>query len=295
MQTFAQQIAEKLGGHGIQTLLYGPGQYGLQAIEAKGPGNHCLRILSVEILCCSPEDARRQANEICMAKTAMQGMASSMGTSAAGHVITVTRDRWESQHQQVLHRLLAHCGIFSSVFARNCEARRIDRKTAKEFMSANHSYGNAKSRYCYGLFIKRYPGSEMSAKEHPIPTGTMIAAAEFSNARRWQKGDNVISSYEWVRYASLPGVRVTGGMGKLLKKFIREVSPDDIMSYADMEWSDGDVYRQLGFTRDGEMPPVLFSIDPSAWERVPAKYSSAGPLWYMNSGSIKYRLKLTEY
>ncbi len=240
-------------------------------------------------------EAEMQANEISKARSAMRGTADGMETSVTGNVITVPRDRWERQRRQVLHRLLAHCGIFSSVFARNCEARRIDKDTAKDFMVANHSYGHAKSRYCYGLFVKRYSGSEMSASEHTLPVGTMIAAAEFSNARRWKKGDNVISSYEWVRYASLPGVRVTGGMGKLLKKFIREVSPDDIMSYADMEWSDGDVYRQLGFSMDGEMPPVLFSIDPSGWERVPAKYSSAGPLWYMNSGSIKYRLKLTEY
>ena len=39
-------------------------------------------------------------------------------------------------------------------------------------------------------------------------------------------------------------------MGKLLKAFIDEVKPDDVMSYADAGWYDGDVYRKLGFTEE---------------------------------------------
>jgi hypothetical protein len=44
-------------------------------------------------------------------------------------------------------------------------------------------------------------------------------------------------------------------MGKLLKAFIDEMHPDDIMSYADASWSNGDAYRKLGFT---EEPPKTF-------------------------------------
>ena len=53
-----------------------------------------------------------------------------------------------------------------------------------------------------------------------------------------------------MRYASAEGLGVNGGMGKLLNAFIEEVHPDDVMSYADASWSDGDVYRKLGFTQE---------------------------------------------
>mgnify|MGYP006988390554 CR=1 FL=1 len=112
-------------------------------------------------------------------------------------------------------------------------------------------------------------------KDYVAP-GTLVAVATFSNARKWQKGEKTIRSYEWTRYASLPGVRINGGMGKVLKAFIKEVQPDDIMSYADLEWSEGAVYEQLGFELEGHKTPVIFAVD-SQWQRTALKqYSGQG-------------------
>ena len=141
-----------------------------------------------------------------------------------------------------------------------------------------------------------------------------MAVATFSNARKWTKGDKVIRSYEWTRYASLPDVRLSGGMGKLLKAFIQEVRPDDIMTYADLEWSQGKVYKRLGFVLEGVKEPVTFVIDKDSWTRLPIRSGMAGKtgdvtdcstedviagltgnLLFQNLGSNKYRLKLTDY
>ena len=134
-----------------------------------------------------------------------------------------------------------------NIFARNCELRRIDKPTAKAFLDAYHRLGDTTCRYRYGLFTRRTTG----AGETSLPAGTLVAGSTFSNARRWQKGESVVSSYEWIRYASIDGLRVVGGMGKLLQAFIDDVHPDDIMSYADADWPDGgDAYRTLGFTEE---------------------------------------------
>ena len=205
-------------------------------------------------------------------------------------IITVPEDRWKSRNLMYRQRLLSHTGHFRSVFARNCTAEKIDRSAAGAFLEANHSYGAASCRYCYALKEKL--------------GGQTVAVAAFSNARKWLKDGREIKSYEWVRYASENGTRVAGGMGKLLRKFIGDVRPDDIMSYADLEWSDGAVYRRLGFTEDGFREPVLCEINPDDWSR--RRYARAGEaedcrndirerLWYMNDGSLKYRLKLTCY
>ncbi len=88
-------------------------------------------------------------------------------------------------------------------------------------------------------------------------------------------------------------------MGKLLKAFIKVVNPDDIMSYADLEWSEGQVYNTLGFVREPVgKSPVSFVVDPVTYERkaigknVPDDPSL---LYFTNFGSAKYRMKLTEY
>jgi hypothetical protein len=41
---------------------------------------------------------------------------------------------------------------------------------------------------------------------------------------------------------------VIGGAGKLLSHFKKEHLPESIVTYADRCWSDGGLYRKLGFT-----------------------------------------------
>ncbi len=170
-------------------------------------------------------------------------------------------------------RRRAHEGDFVGVFARNCEVRRISSDVADAFLSRHHSLGATGSRYRYGIFISR-PG------RCGIPVGTLVAVSTFSAARKWRKADAdgnplEIRSYEWIRYSSLPDVRVIGGMGKALRAFIEETNPDDIMTYVMEErWKEGlsgaapagDVYRKLGFSEETAA-----------------------------DGKIKFRLKLTGY
>ncbi len=229
-----------------------------------------------------------------------------------GYPIIIPEDRWNRQRHMMEARLLAHMELFSQAYARNCEVRRIDKETAQRFLAENHSYGDAACKYRYGLFLKRHTGHiarEMGfldcARNENIDT--LIAVATFSNARKWIKDGKEIRSYEWTRYASLPDLRVSGGMGKLLKAFINEVQPDDIMSYADLEWSEGDVYKTLGFKEEVSKDPVSFEIDPESWERrairrspvktgmTEGKPESDVNLFYTNFGSRKLRLKLTDY
>ena len=179
---------------------------------------------------------------------------------------------------------------FHSVFARNCEIRRIDRELAASFLNACHLYGDCAAAYRYGLFVSRSPGGAKGAAEGCVPEGaegdteggavgaaegcaeggavgaaegrqtypigTLVAVATFSKARRWTKDDadgepQVICSYEWLRYASLPEVRVLGGMGRVLARFIGEHHPDDIMTYVPLRHFSGEVYESLGFVCEG--------------------------------------------
>ncbi len=277
MTSLIDDITEFLRGNGIEcarTVCCGA-----EAICAEIPGRSKRKvILPLEIRAKSPEEARESAASAHGAVTAIK--------EAEGYPLIITEDRWISQREMMKARLLAHLEIFESVFARNCEVRRIEKTDARTFLASSHSYAYASCRYHFGLFRKS--------------DGLLIAVATFSNARKWIKDGKEIRSYEWTRYASLPGMRISGGMGKLLKAFINEIRPDDIMSYADLEWSEGEVYRTLGFSREpAGKAPVTFTINPATHERKalgnqlpedPSKF-----LYFTNLGSAKYRLKLTEY
>ena len=205
-----------------------------------------------------------------------------------------------------------------TVFARNCDVRKIDRKTADAFLDVNHIWGSASCRDCYGLFRRRVTGvserltanaAEASAvasdvvpvQENNCTVCELVAVATFSNARRWEKQGRTVSSYEWVRYASLKDTRVVGGMGKLLKAFIEERHPDDVMTYAistavpgrelrEGVESEGNVYRKLGFQEESRR--TFPSRLPPAATAASASHSAAD---HSTSTSIKFRLKLTPW
>ena len=261
-------------------------------------------IVPINICAQSPEEAAEQSEKI-------KDVIAQHLLKTGKYPLIIPEDRWHRQPEMMKARLLAHLEIFTPIYARNCEIRRIDKPTATEFLNRTHSYGNAACKYRYGMFLKRSTGHIAKEGRCDIPAETLIAVGTFSNARKWIKNGKEIRSYEWTRFASLPGLRISGGMGRILKAFIEEVQPDDIMSYADLEWSEGTVYEQLGFTLEGQKDPVLFGID-SAWNRSPVKpgmtesgktgvtdpnviAGQTGNMFYMNFGSNKYRLKLTEY
>lgn len=194
-----------------------------------------------------------------------------------GKKVLVPEDMWRGRPEMMMPRLLAQLGRFRSVFARNTVISRIGKEESASFLDRCHSYRDAASRYRYGVFTK---------------AGELVAVASFSSGRTWVKEGRTVRSYEWVRYASLPDVRVVGGMGKVLKAFEEDMHPDDIMSYADMEWTDGAVYERLGFIEDGIRPPVQFVIDPVSWVRTALSRadSVSGMFYHLNMGSVKYRL-----
>lgn len=290
-------------------------------------GRHTKVILPLEISAGTIEEAETESEN---AEYAIR-----MITREAGYPLIITEDRWRRQRGMMEARLLAHLELFSQAYARNCEVRRIEKAEAREFLNRNHSYGDAACKYRYGLFLKRHtghiaaemgfpigsgmtegePGMTEGTSDPPPPPvilnevknlseGKLIAVATFSNARKWIKDGKEIRSYEWTRYASLPDLRVSGGMGKMLKAFIKEVQPDDIMSYADLEWSEGDVYQRLGFKAESWKEAVDFAVDGRTWERTPIRSGmtgegviagATGNLFFRNFGSRKFRLKLTDY
>ena len=189
-----------------------------------------------------------------------------MEQAACRDVAFIYFDRWCSKGTLIRAGLMARLGRGGRIYARNCEALPVGADTARAFMDANHLYGSVKAKYNFGLFRRRSTGD---AEAPAGITPRLVAVASFSRPRFFRGEDTL--SYEWVRYASLKGTQVLGGMDKLLKAFIRTAgngSPFRIVTYADMEWSSGRAYPMLGFRDEGLLPEVGFVVDPATMARI---------------------------
>ncbi|MFA7115687.1 MAG: hypothetical protein WC140_00425 [Bacteroidales bacterium] len=200
-------------------------------------------------------------------------------------VVYLYEDLWMSKMEMIKDRIKMHLGFGKSVFARNCECKRINSTLAKSFLKETHVYGFARARYHFGLFIKKDRSVltkdrlVLGSKNENSKLGLLVAVASFSAPRKMTIDRGGIKSYEWVRYASSQGIRVVGGMGKVMMSFVRLLRPNnikilkslesfEIMSYADCEWSNGNVYRKLGFQEISIKDPVSFNVD-SEFNRCP--------------------------
>lgn len=183
-------------------------------------------------------------------------------------------DRWCGSGPLVRSMLHVRTGQGMRVFARNCEVRTVNAEVAAAFLDRNHVYGNARSACRLGLFRVRATGSGETGMDS---TPQLVAVASFSAGRRMESG---VLSYEWIRYASLREVCVTGGMGKLLEAFACRTGgegntlPFEVMTYSDEEWYDGRSYRRLGFEEAGYRPPVAFLCAPDGSRIHEGKFSN---------------------
>lgn len=196
--------------------------------------------------------------------------------------ITIFEDEWITKGKLVKDRIKVNLGLQRTIFARNCHVKTIMQNDAKRFLDENHILGYARCHYRYGLYTLKDSGS--------LRRGSLVAVATFSSPRLIKRGAIMVNSYEWVRYAGLSDFRIIGGMGKLMKCFVRDQQPQEIMSYADIGWGKGGAYEKLGFTLIGKTDPILFCLKKENLARIPAKAlnNHDSLIKLRNKGNLKF-------
>ncbi len=56
------------------------------------------------------------------------------------------------------------------------------------------------------------------------------------------------NEYEILRYATLKGRRIVGGASKIFSAFVKDIRPKGVVTYADLRYSEGNVYEKMGFS-----------------------------------------------
>ncbi len=223
--------------------------------------------------------------------------------SDAARRVVVWEDLWHTKRDIVKSRLLAQLGQSHRIPGRLTQVHRLDRPTTSRFLQENHLQSPTLSKYSYGLFLPaRYfrvlPFPEKYEGRHDPEIGLLVAVATFARPRNFLREHGIHRSFELVRFASLAYHTVVGGLDKLLKHFTKTHAPDDLMTYADLEWSSGLGYQKLGFEAQADTLPHTFWVDPSTmirhepW-RLPAgitlqNAAEKGFIEIKNAGSRKF-------
>lgn len=143
------------------------------------------------------------------------------------------RKIWESM---IANKL----GKSQRIFGRNTTMHEISNEQEKTFLSENHIQGYTNSSFRLGLKFNE----------------ELICLMTFGKPRFNRNFD-----WELIRFCSKIGTQVIGGASKLFKKFISEKSPDKIISYADRRYSNGQLYKSLGFDFIKNSEPSYYYTD----------------------------------
>ncbi|MBD1423952.1 hypothetical protein [Sphingobacterium arenae] len=181
-------------------------------------------------------------------------------------------------------RICSLLGRGQVIYGRQTIVARIDKGVALAFLKENHLQPAIPGKYRYGLFDK----------------GELVSVAIFSGGRRMrEQTTSNYRSFELIRFCHKAGYRVVGGLSKLLKAFIKDFHPNDIMTYVDRDWAQVSNLHTLGFEVQGNTSPQAFWIVDKERHHVTGvehlvqlqQTYSTGYLSH-NSGSTKLVLRL---
>lgn len=194
-------------------------------------------------------------------------------------LIHLWEDIWHTRRVQVIGKIRSALGLNTRIHGRKTKIVALTQPQADAFLLDNHLQASARSRYKLALILN----------------DTVMAVACFSNLRIMQKIAPGYRSAELVRFATAIGFTVTGGFSKLLKHFIAQHRPDDIMSYADRDWSVGNAYQQSGFELIDVTPPAEIMVDQDGLHRYfPHRAPQDGSyIKIFNTGNLKYIYKVS--
>lgn len=140
------------------------------------------------------------------------------------HLIQIIEDEWIYKKDIVKSRLSSLLKKSNVVYARKTTVCKISMQDAREFCERHHLGGWAQCTKAYAL---KYNSKIVAVMTFGVP--------RYDKTVEW----------ELIRYCS--DATVVGGASKLLTAFEKDNNPSSMISYADRNWSNGNLYLSIGF------------------------------------------------
>ena len=140
------------------------------------------------------------------------------------NLLTIWGDDWNYKKEIVKNIIINKLGVNDNiVYVTDTEIKIVDSKEKKGFLENNHLLGNIKGNISIGLFYQN----------------ELISIMVFEEKK---EGD-----YEMLRFCNKINISVVYGDSKLFNYFLKKYNPNKIISYVNLDISDEEIYRNLGF------------------------------------------------
>ena len=145
-------------------------------------------------------------------------------------LIHIFEDEWMFKENIVKSRIKNILGLTQNrIYGRKCIIKEVNIKDSKLFLDNNHIQGKVNSSINIGLYYNNELVSLMCFNKPRSGIGSKY------------------DGYELSRFCNKLDTTVIGSASKLLKYFENMYQPKEIKSYADLRWSEGNLYKTLGF------------------------------------------------
>lgn len=161
-------------------------------------------------------------------------------------LLTIFDDEWNSRKEICKSLILSKLGIFEKrIYARKCKIKEISKKEMGGFCDFYHLQGaNKLSTVCFGLFYEN----------------ELCAVVDLGRHHRKKDKDTLVLT----RLCFKSGFQVVGGAGRLFKackNHCIENNIKNIISWSDNRYSDGKIYKKLGFEKVEELKPDYYYVN----------------------------------
>lgn len=185
--------------------------------------------------------------------------------------------------EKLFARLKVQAGQGRRIYARDTVVARIDKGMVLEFLQEQHLQVALPGKYRYGLFL----------------AGELVSVAVFAGGRRMPEKGTDYRSFELLRFCHKGDLLVVGGLSKLIKRFVADFNPQDIMTYVDLDWTQDSSLQGIGFNIEKTLAPQQFWITDqnqipihSPQDILICTEKAPGGYLHYNSGSTKLVLYL---
>ena len=152
-------------------------------------------------------------------------------------------------HDKMVDFILSKLGLNQHVYyARKCQVKLIDPSVARKFVYENHLLGlNKKAEVNLGLY-----------QDDELLSVMTFSHLKENGVNKKLTDNNIVNSWELVRFCNKRKCSVVGGAAKLHKHFVELYKPSYIKTLSDFNLGNGTLYKQLGYQEIRHPSPSIF-------------------------------------
>ena len=166
------------------------------------------------------------------------------GSMAHGiRLIHIFENEWRDNPELIksIIKTILNVNENKTIYARKCNIKEVAPALKNIFLNENHLRGEDKTNIKLGLY----------------DNDNLVSLMTFSKSRFDKKIE-----WEMSRFCNIKNHIVIGGASKLFKYFIKNYSPNSVVSYCDRRIFSGNIYHQLGFRFYANTAPSYHYITP---------------------------------